>query len=234
MPLGFGQVLGIQLQLIAQLMLDQAACGVLLLWWYLGRRGKTILGGTWQDPGQVGTPNQEGFSSSPHQPLATVLFRDGCPLIGPLKTQCGRLICHRLPLYPQDQECFVLLLTRWQVWVSCPSSDRLLFSCLRNICTLWWRFPKMRFLFWTPIWYCHSRQGHLPECLTWWWSKPQGECAASLAMWWWGEAGRRVASVSDLALHLTCLMTSNYFKIEVFLLGFIRVFHGWSVLCIAV
>lgn len=47
---------------------------------------------------------------------------------------------------------------------------------LRNICTLWWRFLMMRFLFWTQIWWCHSRQGPLQECLTWWLNRPQGEC----------------------------------------------------------
>lgn len=145
---------------------------------------------------------------------------EGWPLAGPLKTHRGCLICHRLslPLGTKDA-----LFCSW-------SDDRLenpispltdFFFFLRNICTLWWRFPKTRFLFWTQIWCCHSRRGHLQECPTWSWSRPRGERAL---LWWRGrEADHRSTSVSDGAFPLTFPGTSSYLKIQVFLLCFISV-----------
>lgn len=139
----------------------------------------------------VRVPNQEGFNSPLPQPLATMLFLEGCPLVRPLKIHCGHVLCHKISLFLKTKNALF-----------CYSSDdgceHLIshltdsFFFLRNICTLWWRFLKMRFLFWTQIWWCHSRQGHPQECLIWWWSKPPGEWASSLVVWWW--AGHRVTS----------------------------------------
>lgn len=75
----------------------------------------------------------------------------------------------------------------------------LVFS-LRNICTLWWRFLMMRFLFWTQIWWCHSRQGPLQECLTWWLNRPQGECVSPRSVP--ALTGCGMTSISPLTLEL--------------------------------
>lgn len=206
---------GVPVQLTAQLMLGQTTGVVPLLWQYLGRRGRPISGYTWQDPGQVGIPNH--FPS----PASCYNVASGMDVhwLGLWKYTVvfWYVIDFHYPSRPR-MLCFVTYLTddRFEHPVS-PLTDFL--SFLRNICTLWWRFPKMRFLFWTQIWCCHSRRGHLQECPTWWWSKPQGEYALP---WWRGsEADHSATSMSDVALHLTFLMTSNYLEIQVFLLCFI-------------
>lgn len=75
-----------------------------------------------------------------------------------------------------------------------------LFFFLRNIYTLWWRFLTMRFLFWTQIWWCHSRQGHLQECLTWWLNRLRGKCVFPPSVP--ALAGCGVTSISSLTLQL--------------------------------
>ena len=138
-------------------------------------------------------------------------FREGCPLVRPLKTHCSHLICHGLSLFLKTK---TLCVVRLQVKDSSILSIiwQTSFSSVGTFALCDGDFPRWGF-------YSGPRYGvvtaggdtarnarsgggasfRVSVCLRW-------QCG--------GETGHGVPSVSCVALELTFLMTSNYLKIQ--------------------
>lgn len=176
-------------------MLDQAAGGVSLLWLYL-KRGKPNSGHTWQDPGQVGIPGQEGFTSL----FLPCCFRDGCPQVRPLKM-------HLVFCYVIDFD--YLSRSRRLYFVTYPMIDLSIlsilwqtpFSSLGTFALCDGDFP--RWDFYSGPRYGVVTAGRDTSRNAW----PGGGASLRVSMprfWWHGsEAGHRVTSISDFALGIS-------------------------------